>query len=102
MNQPTLFHIHKRHGALKHALGRVLAVANAGAAGGELAEFRSEVYALKKSILERYGERDGTDWQEITRPCWGCEDCLDYDGDGYFSRRDGFTCGGSKVYSRKW
>jgi hypothetical protein len=103
VTRPTLFPIFRRQGALKHALGRVLALANAGAAGWQLGFLREEFYGLKRKLLEAYGERAGTDWQEITRPCWGCGDCRDYDEDLYYcGRRDGFACGGSKVYSRKW
>jgi hypothetical protein len=102
MTQPALFPIRTRHGALKQALGRVLATANAGASQW-LYPWREEFYALKRTLLERYGERVGTDWQEITKACWGCEDCRNY-GDDYYDRgrRDGFVCGGSKVYSRRY
>ena len=98
----ALFHIHRRHGTLKRTLGRLLNTANAGIQFA-LGHYREEFYILKAKLLERYGDADGTDWQEITRPCWGCEDCRDYSDDGYYcGRRDGFLCGGSKVFFRKY
>lgn len=103
MIQQTLFEIHRPQRVLKRSLARVLAIANAGASNWLFGDLREDFYALKRRILERYGERDGTDWQEITRPCWGCEDCRDYEDDWYYcGRRDGFCCGGSKVYSRTY
>ncbi len=102
MTTPTLFHIHRPQRVLKRTLGRLLNTANAGL-NFSLGHYREEFYGLKRRLLERYGDADGTDWQEITRPCWGCGDCRDDSDYGYFpGRRDGFLCGGSKVFSRKF
>lgn len=38
---------------------------------------RERFYALKDSLLRRWGERDGEDWQEIVKLCYRC------DGTGY-------------------
>jgi hypothetical protein len=96
--QPLLFP-GKRHGPTKRLIGRLLAVANAGAAGTALAGVSDEFYRLKARLLESYGERDGTDWQVIERACWGCEFCRD--GNDYYGYRDG-KCDGKGVFSRRY
>ncbi len=53
---------------------------------------KQEFYELKQAILERYGWRDGDDWQHIFKPCWGHH----YYGCG----DDCEKCGGTGVYSR--
>lgn len=53
---------------------------------------KQEFYELKQAILERYGWRDGDDWQHIVKPCWGTryEDCT----------QECDKCGGTGVYDR--
>lgn len=97
LTQASLFPA-KPQGPCHRMLGRLLAIVNAGAAGLALASVRQEAYQLKSTILERYGEKDGVDWQLIEKACWGCEAC---DPDGYWSRRDA-ACDGKGVYSKRW
>ena len=98
--QPTLFPAARRNGSLKRLVGKLLAIANAGAghgSGSSLVSIRETFYAFKSKLLERFGQPCGTDWQEITQPCFGCEDC------GFHrSRFDGWSCGGTRIYSRKF
>lgn len=53
---------------------------------------RDEFYRLKEAILNRYGERDGEDVQEIRHDCWGA----DYDRCGPTCRK----CGGTGIWHR--
>lgn len=96
LKSKSLFAKDAPQGVLKWTVGRLLHTVNAAARGYPIHQFQEEFYALKGRILAKYGQVDGTDWQEIVRSCHGCDDC------GGWSRYDGWSCGGTKVYSRKF
>lgn len=54
-------------------------------------------YAMKQRIVERWGVRDGLDYQEIVKPCWSCE------GTGGLWEPGGcYKCQGDGIYARFW
>jgi hypothetical protein len=58
---------------------------------------KERFYAIKDTILRRWGTRDGDDWQQITHECWRCEGSGEspYDEDEPCER-----CDGSGIWDR--
>lgn len=61
---------------------------------------RTEFYALKTRLLERYGTKTAIETQEIRKKCWGWRD--EYGGDKGCRGDDCTKCGGTGVYSLRW
>lgn len=63
--------------------------------------YRQEFYALKQRLLEKHGEPDGYDTQEIVKECWGHWSATEYGVHIGCSRSPSCRCGGTGIFSRR-
>lgn len=61
---------------------------------------RAAFYELKTKLLARHGTRDGHDWQQVVRPCWG--PMRVWGDEGACPGEKCSRCGGTGIYNERW